>query len=66
MLYFTFEYHLLRRYYLSFSKDTGDTRESPAIYVAKYLLDEGANLAIYDPKVIISLTVSINTAVKAS
>lgn len=39
-----------------FSQDTGDTRESPAIYVAKYLLDEGANLAIYDPKVIIDKT----------
>lgn len=35
----------------AFKKDTGDTRESPAIYVSKYLLDEGANLAIYDPKV---------------
>ena len=29
----------------------GDTRESPAIYVSQHLLDEGANLAIYDPKV---------------
>jgi len=38
-------------YGFAFKKDTGDTRESPAIYVAKYLLDEGANLAIYDPKV---------------
>ena len=35
----------------AFKKDTGDTRESPAIYVAQHLLDEGANLAIYDPKV---------------
>jgi len=35
----------------AFKKDTGDTRDSPAIDVAKYLLDEGANLAIYDPKV---------------
>lgn len=32
-------------------QDTGDTRESPAIYVSKHLLDEGANLSIYDPKV---------------
>lgn len=35
----------------AFKKDTGDTRESPAIYVAKALLDEGAKLNIYDPKV---------------
>lgn len=35
----------------AFKKDTGDTRESPAIYVSQHLLDEGANLAIYDPKV---------------
>lgn len=35
----------------AFKKDTGDTRESSAIYVSKYLLDEGAKLAIYDPKV---------------
>ena len=35
----------------AFKKDTGDTRESPAIYVVKRLLDEGAAIAIYDPKV---------------
>ena len=35
----------------AFKKDTGDTRESAAIDVAKHLLDEGASLAIYDPKV---------------
>ncbi|XP_014243704.1 UDP-glucose 6-dehydrogenase [Cimex lectularius] len=35
----------------AFKKDTGDTRESPAITVAKTLLDEGAKLRIYDPKV---------------
>jgi UDPglucose 6-dehydrogenase len=35
----------------SFKKNTGDTRESPAIYVCKYLLDEGAHLQVYDPKV---------------
>ncbi|KAL5011727.1 hypothetical protein ScPMuIL_010278 [Solemya velum] len=35
----------------SFKKNTGDTRESPAIYVCKYLLEEGAKLQIYDPKV---------------
>merc|ERR1711990_1067457 len=35
----------------AFKKDTGDTRESPAIYVCQHLLDEAATLAIYDPKV---------------
>ena len=36
----------------AFKKDTGDTRESAAIYLAKQLMDEGANIAIYDPKVL--------------
>ena len=35
----------------AFKKDTGDTRESAAISVSHHLLEEGANLAIYDPKV---------------
>jgi len=35
----------------AFKKNTGDTRESAAIYIAKHLLDEGAKLSIYDPKV---------------
>ena len=35
----------------AFKKNTGDTRESATIYISKYLLDEGANLHIYDPKV---------------
>eukprot|EP00056_Hartaetosiga_gracilis_P014218 m.240028 g.240028 ORF g.240028 m.240028 type:complete len:467 (-) comp14378_c0_seq1:196-1596(-) len=35
----------------SFKKDTGDTRESAAIYVSQHLMDEGAQLAIFDPKV---------------
>lgn len=35
----------------AFKKNTGDTRESPAIQVSKTLLDEGARLHIYDPKV---------------
>ncbi|CAG9855213.1 unnamed protein product [Phyllotreta striolata] len=35
----------------AFKKNTGDTRESPAIHVAKTLLDEGASIKIYDPKV---------------
>ncbi|CAD5206019.1 unnamed protein product [Bursaphelenchus okinawaensis] len=35
----------------AFKKNTGDTRESSAISVAKHLLDEKAKLTIYDPKV---------------
>src|SRR5690606_38217487 len=34
----------------AFKKATGDTRESSAIYVCKSLLNERANLHIYDPK----------------
>jgi UDPglucose 6-dehydrogenase len=35
----------------AFKKDTNDTRESAAIYVADRLLNEQANIAIFDPKV---------------
>jgi len=35
----------------AFKKNTGDIRLSPAIDVCRYLLKEGANLYIYDPKV---------------
>ena len=35
----------------AFKKDTGDTRETPAIDVCKGLLGDGAELAVYDPKV---------------
>ncbi len=35
----------------AFKKDTNDTRESAAIYVADHLLAEEANLIVYDPKV---------------
>ena len=35
----------------AFKKDTNDTRESAAIYVANQLLEEGAELHIYDPMV---------------
>ncbi|RWS25898.1 UDP-glucose dehydrogenase-like protein [Leptotrombidium deliense] len=35
----------------AFKANTGDTRESPASYVCKYLLEERAKLFIYDPKV---------------
>ena len=36
----------------AFKKDTNDTRESAAIYVADHLLNEKAALAVYDPKVV--------------
>ena len=35
----------------AFKKDTNDTRESAAIYVADDLINEHANIAVYDPKV---------------
>ena len=35
----------------SFKANTNDIRESPAIEIAQYLLSEGANLFINDPKV---------------
>ncbi len=35
----------------AFKKDTNDTRESAAIYVADPLLDEEATIHVYDPKV---------------
>jgi len=35
----------------AFKKDTGDTRESAAIFLTKYLIEEGAKVSIYDPQV---------------
>lgn len=35
----------------AFKKDTNDTRESAAIYVADHLLEEDAQIIVYDPKV---------------
>jgi len=35
----------------AFKKDTNDTRESAAIYVADHLLEDDANIHVYDPKV---------------
>lgn len=34
----------------AFKADTGDTREAPAIYISKMLLEEHAELSIYDPE----------------
>ncbi len=36
----------------AFKKDTNDTRESAAIYVADHLLNEQAQIMVYDPKVL--------------
>ena len=35
----------------AFKKDTNDTRESSAIYIADNLIEEGAELYVFDPKV---------------
>ena len=35
----------------AFKKDTNDTRESAAIYIADDLVNEQANIAVFDPKV---------------
>ena len=35
----------------AFKKDTNDTRESSAIYVADILIENGAQVSVYDPKV---------------
>ena len=36
---------------LSFKKDTGDTRNSPSIDIIQHVLNEGAEVSVYDPKV---------------
>lgn len=35
----------------AFKKDTNDSRESAAIYIADYLLNDRAKISVYDPKV---------------
>ena len=35
----------------AFKKNTNDTRESAAIYVANHLIEDGADIFVYDPKV---------------
>jgi UDPglucose 6-dehydrogenase len=35
----------------AFKKDTNDTKGSTAIYVADYLLNEQAEIVVYNPKV---------------
>ena len=34
----------------AFKKDTNDPRESPAVEICRYLLDEGAKLRLHDPE----------------
>jgi UDPglucose 6-dehydrogenase len=38
----------------AFKADTGDTRESPAIHIAKRLIEEQAELVITDPKALVN------------
>jgi len=40
-----------RHTHTTHTQDTGDTRESPAIDVCRFLTNEGADVHIYDPKV---------------
>ena len=42
----------------AFKKDTGDTRETPALDVCKGLLGDNARLSIYDPKVCLAVSSS--------
>jgi UDPglucose 6-dehydrogenase len=43
----------------AFKADTGDTRESPAIYISRMLLEEHAELAIHDPQAIANAKVDL-------
>jgi len=44
----------------SFKADTGDTRESPAIFIAKKLIDEKAELVITDPRALNNAKIDLN------
>lgn len=50
-LYNTVSGKKLTFYGWAFKKDTNDTRESAAIYVADALIEERAEITVYDPKV---------------
>ena len=43
----------------AFKKDTGDTRESPAIYVTKTLMEEQADVVISDPEAITNAKIDL-------
>ena len=42
----------------AFKKNTNDSRESAAIYIADYLIENGAEIHVYDPKVTYSRMLS--------
>lgn len=44
----------------AFKKDTGDTRETPAIDVCNGLLGDQAKLSIYDPQVWMTFLLALN------
>ena len=44
----------------AFKANTGDTRESPAIYVARRLIEEKAELVITDPKALANAEIDLN------
>ena len=44
----------------AFKADTGDTRESPAIYISKKLLEEKAELIITDPRALENAKIDLN------
>ena len=44
----------------AFKANTGDTRESPAIYVTRKLLEEQAQIVISDPKAIENAKVDLS------
>jgi len=46
----------------AFKEDTGDPRESPAITIAKLLLEEHANLVITDPKALVNAPAALEEA----
>lgn len=45
----------------AFKADTGDTRESPAIYIAKRLVEEQAYLVVTDPKALLNAATDLKT-----
>ena len=50
-LFGTISFKTIAIFGFAFKKNTNDTRDSPSIKICKELLNEGANLLIYDPKV---------------
>ena len=46
----------------AFKADTGDTRDSPAIHIARRLIDEQADLVITDPKALVNARAELKEA----